>query len=157
MYYISSLTFAQKQWIEPFLVFESVSCSKQFSLSYFYYFQIVQEENFKTFLHYLPGRGLHIVDIAHALEMIKSGVVFNTSLLEHDRRMGKSPACFSLGMGDWKEFSDKDELDDLLIKAAESVDPDPAVGSRDDDIDSILLDVSDQFDLVLPHTKKGQK
>ena len=79
-----------------------------------------------------------MVDISHALELIKSGAVISKSLLEHGRHMGKPPPHLSLSMGDWEESSDEDEMDDLLQKAAELVDPDRAVGSRDDDIDNIL-------------------
>ena len=135
-------------------MFESISCSKRFSLSYFRYFQIVLEENFKTFLLYLPWPGLEMVDLSRALELIKSGVVISESLLERGRHLGKPPPHFSLGMGKWEESSDEDEMDDLLLEAAELVDPDPAVGSSDNDIDNILLEASRQFDPVLPHAGK---
>ena len=59
-----------------------------------------------------------MVDISHALELIESDVVISESLLKHGGHLSKPPPRFSLGMSDWEESSDKDEMDDLLLEAA---------------------------------------
>ena len=80
-----------------------------------------RRKNLKTFLLYLPSPGLETVAISHALELIKSGVVISEPLLEHGRHLGKPPPHFSVGVGDWEGSSGEDEMDDLLLKAAELV------------------------------------
>ena len=106
-----------------------------------------------------------MVDLSHISEMIKRGIVISESLLERGRHLGKPPPQFSLGMGDWEESDedemetllDEDEMDALLLKAAELADSEPAPESSDDDIDKILLQASCQFEPVSPPTAKRPK
>ena len=87
-----------------------------------------------------------MVDIPH-IAKVKSRVVSSESLLERGRHLSKPPPYFSLGIRDWEE-SDEDEMDALLLKAAELADGKLTSGSSDDEIDKILLEASCQFDPV---------
>lgn len=97
-----------------------------------------------------------MVDISRVLDLVKSGVVISESLLEAGRHFGKPPPHFSLGMDDWED-SDEDEMDHLLLKAAELADPQLKCGSSDNDMDKILLEAMDQFECVSPPTAKRPK
>ena len=101
-----------------------------------------------------------MVDTSCISDMTKRGIVINESLLEHGRHLSKPPSQIFLRMSDWEEsnedemdtLSDEDEMDALLLKAAEL----PAESS-DEDIDKILLQASCQFEPVSPLTAKKAK
>ena len=59
-----------------------------------------------------------MANFSHILGPIESGVIISESLLERGRHLGTPPPQFSLGMGDWKEDSDDNEINDLLLQSA---------------------------------------